>query len=161
VRIRRNLEGSAVKLNFDKATVALAILIVSAVGYFPYQLLAVKMFSERLTIKVVENDAATECSSKMRRLIGGRYRSDIPKFAGFGYCGIITSDHGGFKLPEPSLGWRLGVEDRASIDRKLTDGDCFEVLVYGFGKTPMRGDAIANRGNWEIVSVVGDGDCPA
>ena len=143
----------------SKENVAFTILFLSAITYFPYKLVSVKIFSEEIAIEVVQNDASAECSSSMTRIVGGKYRSDAPTLAGFGYCGIIISDHGGFKLPEPVLGWRLGVEDRASIDRRLMDGHCYEVRVYGFGQTPRLGDPLSNRGHWEIVSVVGETTC--
>jgi hypothetical protein len=139
--------------------ISVGILACCLTGYVLYQSLGSYFFSRNISLRVVQNDAVEQCDSIRPRLLGGKYRTESPEMQGFGFCGVVVTDHGGFVLPEPQLIWRMGVEDRASLDKRLLDGFCYEVLVDGFGEIPKRGDALANRGLWEIVSVVDEVTC--
>ncbi len=146
----------SIKIN---KSVAASVMVACMMMYVIFQMIGAYALSKNLTLQVVQNDAVRDCDSTRPRALGGKFRSESPKMEGFGFCGIVVTNYGGFSLPEPQLVWRIGVEDRASIDRKLTDGGCFEVLVYGFGEAPKQGNPLTNRGHWEIISVFGKKGC--
>jgi hypothetical protein len=139
--------------------ISLGILAPCVVIYVLFQSVGAYFLSSILSVRVVTNDAVEECDSIRSRILGGKLRSEPPQMQGFGFCGIVVTDHGGFALPEPRLVWRLGVENRALIDRRLVEGRCYEVRAYGFSAAPVLGDALANRGHWEIISVIDEVAC--
>lgn len=141
--------------------ISIGILTICVTAYVLFQTIGAKILAATISIQVIQNDAIEQCDSIRPRVFGGKYRTEPPKMQGFGFCGVIVTDHGGLVLPEPKLIWRMGVEDRAALDTSLLNGHCYDVVVHGFGKAPKRGDALANQGHWEIVSVVGEISCPS
>ncbi|MGL5009452.1 MAG: hypothetical protein ACRC6I_06185 [Paracoccaceae bacterium] len=138
----------------------LLALVLGVAGYGFSRTILPYLLADDLVIRVELNDAAEDCVSRRSKLFGAAYRSEVPSHAVLAYCGIIRTDHGGFLLPETRFLWRLGVEERSVLDQRLTENSCYAVRAFGFGDTPRRGDAVATRGNWEILSVVDEVDCP-
>jgi hypothetical protein len=141
--------------------VGMATLMICVMLYVSFESIGAYALSVPVSIKIIENDAVEHCDSIRPRIVGGKFRTEPPQMQGFEFFGVIVTDHGGFYLPEPQLIWQVGAEDRASLDRRLLDGHCYEVLAYGFGDMPKLGDALSNRGNWSILSVVADVPCQA
>ena len=75
------------------------LLIATVVLAFAHQVI---FFSHISTMTIEKNDAARECSTGGRRLIGllsPRSRSEMPEFGFLGFCGAIMTDRGYYNYP--------------------------------------------------------------
>ena len=101
-------------------------------------------------------DAARECRSRRSLKIWPKYRSTVPKQS-IGYCGLIMSDHGSFKLPETT--WlNLWGTSREDLHDKLVVGCTYKVVVTGLGLELRKGQPMSNS-NRMLESAIPSGEC--
>ena len=133
--------------------ILLLILLVAFSGYE-------RVFTRQdIQVTVLSVDAPKSCRSKPSLLWGAKARSQSPTSGVFGYCGVIKTNLGYYKLPQSS---RISVisDTREEIHSKLLVGCTLLVGTYGFGAIHKEGDIPSNRGNRTIYQIQELQNCP-
>ena len=118
----------------------LVVMAVVLLGTHYKQLL----LRSEVTVKVVENALPIRCYTQDSLWRIGTYRDARPAREGFGYCGVVMTDHGAFRVVENG-DFVPGGMTRASIVESLRPGCTHEIEVYGTAPPPRRGDPSSNQ----------------
>lgn len=121
----------------DKIRLIIVAAVVFLLGLF--YLHRFIFFSHELVLTVEKNDAPTGCNTHRRKWMGGRTRSSVPETQFAGFCGVIMTDKGHYKLRDEKYHFTLH-EDRARLDEALVEGCTFRVFIVGYGPKFAEGD---------------------
>lgn len=133
--------------------ILLLILLVAFSGYE-------RIFTRQdIQVTVLSVDAPKSCRRKSSLLWGAKSRSQSPTSEVFGYCGVIKTNVGYYKLPQSS---RVSIisDTREEIHSNLLVGCTLLVRTYGFGAVHKQGDIPSNRGNRTIYQIREFQNCP-
>ncbi len=134
----------------------IVLLLFTLVVFLGYE----RFFTRQdIRITVLSVDAPTCCRSKSSILWGAKARSHSLTNGVFGYCGVIKTNVGYYKLPQSS---RISIisDTREEIHSKLLKGCTLLVGTYGFGAVHKEGDIPSNRGNRTIYKIREIVSCP-
>lgn len=128
---------TALKWREAGITVAAIILILML---FNYQQI---IYRQSIVVTIEDLSVPVRCHSREVIIFPGVRRDFVPLTRGFSYCGVINTDHGGFRLIENGM-FLLGSMNRKSILEDLQVGCTHELRYIGTGEPPGLGAGFRN-----------------
>ena len=98
-----------------------------------------------LTMQVEDAAIPLHCHSRQVMLRPGLSRNFVPETRKLAYCGLVITDHGGFRIIENGM-VVPGAMSRQTILETLQAGCSHRVWFYGAAPLPQLGDPLSDQG---------------
>lgn len=112
---------------------------------------------QTIIVDITENYSPRECRKRRSLIYGPKFRSSPSGFRGV-YCGLVSTDHGSFILPQSSRFKLFGASREVLFD-VLSVGCSYKVVVAGYAPKLAKGNLTRNRGHNTLLSATPVGDC--
>lgn len=117
--------------------------------------LPVNLLRRDVTLIVKEVGIPETCRQAVWWQLRGSERSSAPVYDFLGYCGAITTDHGGFEVVETGSLFP-GAARREDIVSRLRPGCRYTVSYYGLVSSPQPGDLLLVGGRLPVIYSIRD-----